>query len=80
MKKTECDELKSYAVLDGTEWGEAMMALCHLSYYSYLLSESLAKEISTEIKEQLAYVKAHTTIVEETETHTSTYKLLEWNE
>jgi hypothetical protein len=78
--KTKCDDLKSYAILDGSEWGEAMMALCHLSYYSYLMSEELSVALQKEISDNLAYVKANATIVESSETHTTNYKTLEWNE
>jgi hypothetical protein len=78
--KTKCDDLKSYAILDGTEWGEAMMALCHLSYYSHLLSQELSSALQKEISDNLAYVKANATIVESLETHTTKYKSLEWNE
>ncbi len=80
MKKDTCEELKSFAILDGTEWGEAMMALCHLNHYGYLLSTELANSIKKEIADHLAYVKTHATVITETETHTSTYKSLEWNE
>jgi hypothetical protein len=80
MKKDACEELKSFAVLDGTEWGEAMLALCHLNHYSYLLSPELKNSVEREIDEHLQYVKTHATVITETETHTSTYKSLEWND
>jgi hypothetical protein len=78
--KTKCDELKDYAILEGSEWGEAMMALCHVSHYSYLLSEELSTALQKEISDNLEYVKANATIVESSETRTTKYKTLEWNE
>jgi hypothetical protein len=80
MKKDACEELKGFAVLDGTEWGEAMLALCHLNHYTYLLSPELKSSVEKEIDEHLQYVKTHATVITETETHTSTYKSLEWND
>lgn len=79
-KKSICEDLKSYAILDGTEWGEAMMALCHLHHYTPYISESMVEAINKEISENLEYAKTHATIVEESETHTTKYKSLEWNE
>lgn len=79
MRNNLAEELKSYALLEGSEWGEAMLALCHLKYYSHLLNDSLSKELDKEIKDQLEYVRRHAKVVEETETHTSVIKSLEWD-
>lgn len=80
MRHNLCEELKSYALLEGSEWSEAMLALCHLKHYSHLLHADLVKEIDSEIADQLNYVKDHARVVEETETYTSVVKTLEWND
>lgn len=79
-KKSMCEELKSYAILDGGEWGEAMMALCHVHHYTTYFSKEIVDAINKEISDNLDYAKKHATIVEESETHITKYKSLDWHE
>jgi hypothetical protein len=80
MKKDSCEELKGFAVLDSTEWGEAMMALCHMNHYTHLLSPEFKTSVEQEIDKNLQYAIKHATVITETETYTSTYQSLEWND
>lgn len=74
------EELEHYASLDGTEWGETMLALCHLYRYSTYISTELVELIKKEVNDNLKYVKENATIVEESETYTRKIKTLEWYE
>jgi hypothetical protein len=74
------EELESYAVLDGTEWGETMLLLCQLSSYSSYISKELSNALHREVTENLAYAKENCKVITETETYTKTSSRLEWYE
>jgi hypothetical protein len=76
----QIDELLEYANLDGTEWGEAMEALCNVAQRGRgYLDDAFSALVLAEIDKELEYVRANTEIVEETETITRATKTLEWH-
>jgi hypothetical protein len=77
----QIDELQEYADLDGTEWGEAMEALCNLACRGRgYLDEEFMSGVLEEIGKELTYVRDNAIIVDETETIIRTVKSLEWND
>jgi hypothetical protein len=71
-------ELEKYAELEGSELGEVLRDLCHISNYSNYLSASFEKAVEKEIKTQLIYFKKNTKIVLKKVTQTLEHKELEW--
>ena len=76
--REQCDALGKYAVLEGSEIGEACQCLIALAGYTDYMSPELVKELSAEIYEQLSYFQMHSKIVERRRTKPETYTCLEW--
>jgi len=74
------DELQKYIELEGTELGEAWNLLCSIHNRHDYLSDKFTIAIRKEIKEQLDYLKKHTTIVKEERTQTYTVSDIVWND
>ena len=72
------EELKKYAKLEGSEYGEALRDLCSLANYANYLSEDFEKAVKKEIKNQIKYFKKNTKIVTNTRTETYEYEELDW--
>jgi hypothetical protein len=78
IEQKTIDELFSYADLDGTEWGGAMINLINLYRTGgSVLNFELLQKIEDEMRSQLAAIKGQCIIVEETETITRKVKRLE---
>lgn len=76
-KRTWFEELEDYAELDGTEWGDHMVA--GLVFYEYEtkyapIDETLAPFIEKRLKSELKAIKEQTEIVEEEEMVTAPRK------
>jgi len=73
-------ELRDYAELDGSEWGEAAIAICEMWTHSWQYSKTLVKALEKEILAYLRCVKSCTEIkeYEETENVVRKYRELEW--
>jgi uncharacterized protein YqgQ len=71
------EELIKYASLDGTEWGEMIMAAQQLWHYRDYLSAELASILDQEILAQHEWAVNNLQIVEEKVTETKTYRRLE---
>lgn len=71
------EELRTYAELDGTEWGE-MLDLCERLWgYSSIMSSELVTALENEMKAALEYAREELEIVETVETFTRKTKRLE---
>ena len=75
----QLDELMKYAKLDGTEWGEAMMAMYKLYSYRAMLSEDIIAALEKEINDHHRETLAHCQIVQREEISTTIVQELEWD-
>ena len=71
-------ELMDYALLEGSELGEACMHLDDLAGYDYCLSDEFVDALKKETAKQLDMFKTLSRIVEKEETYTHKVKSLEW--
>jgi len=78
MYSDKIDELREYALLDGTEWGEMIEALCAIAERRSYISDELAEMVMKEIDAELTNVKACAIIEEEEFTTTHKVKTLVW--
>lgn len=76
--RTTANDLRKYAEYEGTELGEACMALIHASRYCDYLSSEFLAALHLEITSQLDEFEEYATIVEHEETFTRTVVSVEW--
>lgn len=71
------EELCKYAEIDGTEWGEMIIAMRDLWHYRDYLSKELSEGLDQEILSQHEWAVNNLQIVEEKVIETRTYRRLE---
>ena len=76
--REQCDALGKYAVLEGSEIGEACLCLINLAGYPDYISPELLKELSAEIDYRLSFFQIHSKIVKKRIANPETYSTLEW--
>ena len=74
------DTLVEMAELDGTEWGEMVLAIVHLLGYRDYVSDELKAALTTDLEDQWEWAKENCEIVEVDETITRKSRTLEMKE
>ena len=77
IKDEEFNKLIEFAELDGTEWGEMILAIDALWGRRDYIDEKTKKALEKEITEQWKWAKENLTIVESVETITRPVRTLE---
>jgi excinuclease UvrABC helicase subunit UvrB len=77
LTQDEIEQLQEYGELEGSEWGETVVALLHVYNYRHYMSDQLGAALDAELIDSLEYVKTHFRIVEHQETRTITVRDLE---
>ena len=78
MNNEKLSELQTYAELDGSELGEAIIYLTMVKSFSYMYSDVFNKSIEKELEFQLKNFKKNSKIVKREIKTVETIEELEW--